>query len=331
MPANRPRRRRRSSKRVNRMTQQFVAFGGNEPAGQYLRQTRDECQKSQDELRANVTACILLKFTEFDKALFASWQYVLTLWPALVGAIVALGPEPANMSFDNICPAVLGGVFELLQNRVDLYESVKNEPEAIEQGSSKDEAQTPKTSVVANRSSQLRFRRVKVRSVFSLWLRILVHQWRREKYRILIRDPSTHRFWWLFLCGRALLGIGRITMFALGSITMGNILIMPVPDHVYLFVFAIVYYSVSRYLWPAFCTNGNHGADLVVFVRSIKSIGAAPVKCSNERVWSDLDERILSTMLARIQSTQIYFDRCRSVMVWLNQGVDLITVHRRFI
>ena len=372
------------------MSQQFVAYGGNVNAGAYLRQTRQECtellqpQTSGSELRGNVTACILDKFTQFDNALYASRNYILTLWPAFVGAIVALAPDPANMIFDNVwwaalfaitcgglpgldssasplhhveahsdaegramceawtfdvsrpkamakthtmglktrgkgrirmewmgfflglslwlafvvyfghtlyptvnfafpieilgcavwyyisaSPAVLDCLFELAHDRVDLYEIVRSDGDSLDQAPSTGDEDKSKRLAEVRELSQRRFQKVKVRSVLSLWLRIVVHQWRRERYRILIRDSSAHRFWWFFLIGKALVGIGRMTVFAMGSVSMGNILFMPVPDDLYLFVLLLFNTAVPRQLWPAFWTNGNRGADLVVFVRNI--------------------------------------------------------------
>lgn len=367
------------------MSQQFVAFGSSIAAGPYLQQTRDECiqliqPKTGEERRANVSACILEKFTEIDKSLYASRQYILTLWPAFVGAIVGFAPDPAFMVYDNVwwaslfavtsgglpgldnsaspphhveahseqegrsmceaweytaampklmsksetmgdqtrgkayiqlewisfaiscalwlgfciyfgqtlepaldfsfpnqvvkgavwyyiscSPAVLGALFELAQSRVDLYEPAVDGPEdgeeialtAIRNGTTSSSTPAP------------RFEKVKCGSVFGLWLRLAVHQWRRTKYRILVRDASAHPF---FLIGRAMVGIGRMTVFALGSVTMGNILLMPVPDDLYLFILLLFATSVPRQLWPAFWANGNRGADLVVFVNSITLI-----------------------------------------------------------
>ncbi|KAG8530205.1 uncharacterized protein KY384_004705 [Bacidia gigantensis] len=87
----------------------MTGYGAKKNAGLYLSQLRDECthrfganQHQDDRLRTNITGCILETFTEYDKALFASRQYILTLWPAFVGAIVALAPDPASMIYDNI-------------------------------------------------------------------------------------------------------------------------------------------------------------------------------------------------------------------------------------
>ncbi|KAI4162377.1 MAG: hypothetical protein LQ342_003943 [Letrouitia transgressa] len=383
------------------MGQQYIAFGAVDgmDVGAYYRQTRADCvqliqPKNNLERTANVTACILDKFTEFDKALFASRQYILTLWPAFVGAIVALAPDPANMIYDNIwwsalfcitcgglpgletssspphhieapsdtegrttcetwqydisrpkkmskshtmgfaargvgyiwmewisfflsltlwlafivyfgytlkpalnfsflrylegavwyyisaSPAVLAAIFELLQNRVDLYEPIKGS-DTTEERPIEEKASAATIMDVAGRASQSQqqqyYKRVEGSSVLALWPRILMHQWRRDKYRILVRDRTKHRYAWLFVIGRAMVGIGRVTVFALGSVTMGNILLMPVPDDLYLFVLLLFTTAVPRQLWPAFWTNGNRGADLVVFVNDVKLAGASLV------------------------------------------------------
>lgn len=98
----------------------YTAWGGypNQFAGPHLSRTRNECaQELKLDLndlspasRGNITGCILEKFTEFDKALYASRQYILTLWPAFVGAIVALTPDPSSMIYDNVWWAILFGI-----------------------------------------------------------------------------------------------------------------------------------------------------------------------------------------------------------------------------
>ena len=369
-----------------KMNQQYYGFGTREDAGPYLVQIRQTCvdlvqPKTADELKYNVTGCILNKFTELDKALYSSRQYILTLWPAFVGAIVALAPDPSSMVYDNIwwsglfaitsgglpglesaspphhveanseregrtmcetwifnpsmpkamskrdtmgssaqgmghvylewasfflsfalwlffcvyfghtlkpaidftyekyylegavwyyisaAPAVSGLIFELIRNRVDLYEPA-DRPEEGKEGSLRmgEEGQT--ISLI----QQQHFNHVKVRSVFSLWLRILRHQWRRSQYRILVRDHQSHRTEWFFVLGRGAVGMSRVVIFAMGSITMGNILLMPVPDDFYLFVLLLFTTSLPRQLWSAFWTNGNRGADLVVWVSTVKMI-----------------------------------------------------------
>jgi hypothetical protein len=289
------------------MNNSTYGYGTREASGPYLAKTRQACMdlvqpKTAEELRANVTGCILTKFTELDKALYSSRQCILTLWPAFVGAVVAIGPDPSSMVYDNIwwsglfaitsgglpgmesaspphhveahseregrtmcetwqfnpfmpkamskrdtmgsstrgtgyiyfewasfflsfalwlsfyvyfsrtlkpaldfiyekqwlegavwyyisaSPAVGGLIFELMRNRVDLYEPA-DIPEEDIQGSSRkgEEGQT------ISRVQQQHFNHVKVRSVFGLWLRILLHQWRRSQYRILVRDHQSHR------------------------------------------------------------------------------------------------------------------------------------------
>jgi hypothetical protein len=66
--------------------------------------------------------------------------------------------------------------------------------------------------------------------------------------------------------------MGRMAVFAVGSITMGNILLMPIPDDFYLFILLLFTTSVPRQLWPAFWANGNRGADLVVWASTVKMI-----------------------------------------------------------
>ena len=370
---------------------QYVGYSGTSDVGQYLRQTRDDCIRLlQPNTRLgytqNVTACIFDKFTEFDKSLYSSRQYILTLWPAFIGAIVALAPDPSSMVYDNIwwsalfcvtsgglpgldngaspphhvethsnldgrtmcetwtydvsrpkalskaqtmapnsrgrghiamewiaftlglalwmafnlyfaftlqsaavifnfwarlsqgavwyyisaSPAIIGVIFELLRDRVELYEPIGNSS-TVEEATLKSQTSAATATHTARQTSDQRhYRRVQVASVFSLWLRILGHQWYRRSYRILVQDYIAHRCWWFFMIGRGLVGIARITIFALGSVTMGNILLMPVPDDLYLFVLLLFTTAIPRQLWPAFWMNGNRGADLVVFVHDLR-------------------------------------------------------------
>ena len=368
------------------MSQHFVAFGApDESPGKYLHQLRENCTSllRPENHRTNVTACILDKFTELDKAMFASRQYILTLWPAFIGAIVALAPDCANMVYDNLwwaalfavtcgglpgldkssspphhvearseqegrqmceawkrtsarpklmsktetmgnrtrgrsyiflewccfaigsalwlafciyfgltlgppidfnyphkvvrgaawyysscSPAVALLILELMQNRIDLYE-----PSATTHfHQSLQIATGDKSAQAAAVSQPIRtYERVKTGNAMSLWLRIVRHQWCRTKYRILIRDQSTH---WFFLLGRAAVGIGRVAIFAFGSTEMGDIILMPVPSDLYLFILLIFTTVVPRQFWSAFWTNGNRGADLVVFVNTLQLAGS---------------------------------------------------------
>ena len=190
-----------------------------------------------------------------------------TLKPALDFVYQKYWLEGAVWYYVSAGPAVGGLIFELMRNRVDLYEPADRPEEDIEWSSRKgDEGQT--ISLVQPK----RFIHIKVRSVFSLWLRILLHQWRRSQYRILIRDPQSHWTEWFFVLGRSVVGMSRMAVFATGSIAMGNILLMPVPDDLCLFILLLFTTSVPRQLWSAFWTNGNRGADLVVWVSTVKII-----------------------------------------------------------
>ena len=161
-------------------------------------------------------------------------------------------------------PAVLALIFELLQDRVELYEPGDTGELLMEQRQNRSISST--TPPV--------FKKFRHSTVFTLWPRIALHQWRRSKYRILIRDSSSH---WFFLVGKAAVGIGRVAVFAWSSTTMGNILMIPVPDDLYLFIILLFTTAIPRQLWPGFWTNGNRGADLVVFVNSVRLIGLDPV------------------------------------------------------
>lgn len=374
------------------MGQQFIGYGSNLPPGPYLKGVRQHCidlvkPQNSNQLRDNVTACMLATFTETDKVLFAARQYILTLWPAFVGAIVALAPDPAYMVYDNIwwaalftitsgglpgldsssspphhveahsesegrtmceswqytaarpklmsktetlgtrtrgmgyvrlewisffvgislwlafciyfgatlqdagiiltlsnafnpvkgalwyyiscSPAIFGAIVELLQNRVEIYDPVPavNHDET-QMGSLKGENGVVPSSELAHT-----YQKVIVSSVFAVWLRIAKHQWRRSKYRILIRDPSSH---WFFLIGGVMTGVGRIAIFAFASIVMGNIVFLPVENDLYLGILLLAATSIPRQLWPAFWKNGNRGADLVVFVNSIMLTEVGP-------------------------------------------------------
>lgn len=68
-------------------------------------------------------------------------------------------------------PAVTGLVFELMRNRVNLYEPADRPEEEIEGASRRGEE-----GQIVSLLGQKHFNYVKVRSVFSLWLRILRQQ-----------------------------------------------------------------------------------------------------------------------------------------------------------
>lgn len=54
---------------------------------------------------------------------------------------------------------------------------------------------------------------------------------------------------------------------------MGEILLMPVPDDFNLFMLLLLITAVPRQLWPGFWANGHRGAELVVWVNTIKLPG----------------------------------------------------------
>ena len=380
------------------MNTKLDGYGYNptEDAAVYVARTRQLCidlvrakmlnepnvNMTGNDLKANVTGCILDKFTEVDKVLFSSRQYILTLWPAFVGAIVALAPDPSRMVYDNIwwsclfaltsgglsglntaspphhveayseragqamcerwqydpskpramskgetmgplsrgacyirlewaafflsiavwvsfcscfgltvqsaldfvydkyrlpgfvwylmsaSPAICGLTLELMRDRVDLYEPVDRHQAGLHIISSS--ADERRTSSLASEQS---FRHIRLKSVFSLWLRILQHQWRRSRYRLLVHDQRSCKTELIFAFGRGIVTMGRLIIFAMGSISMGNIVLMSVPDDLYLFALLLFTTSIPRQLWPAFWMNGNRGADLVVWVRRVKMTG----------------------------------------------------------
>lgn len=102
--------------------------------------------------------------------------------------------------------------------------------------------------------------------MFHVWLRVIRHQWRRSEYRLLVKPSSTHPY---FLLVRAFVGLGRVAVFAMGSAAMGNILLMPIPQNLWLFIFLLFTCGVPRLMFPGFWSNSARGADLVVFVRPV--------------------------------------------------------------
>jgi hypothetical protein len=380
-----------------------------------LTTAREECRaliqpKNRFEYNNYVTECVFSKFGEVEKAVFASRQYILTLWPAFVGFICGLSSDPSIMVYDNLwwsvlfaltcsglpgmsdktpphhievlstsegrgfcerwvfnpekpqavsrtkanrhfnarpirvrfewvaflfsvaiylifcalfaytlkdsvslsfpihqwaqwlapavwyyisaSPAVWAAINELLQNRVQLFEPIPIEESRDEYQHDRDEkhvdipvsrlqsagllssstdstestGQFPIHKPLGSPTAHVSYALVKTRSVFHMWWRILRHQWQRSQYRILIKPRSKH---WFFLISGAGAGIGRIVVFALGSITMGNVLLMPVPNDLALFVLLLFVTAIPRHLWPEFWEDGARGADLVVWVKPV--------------------------------------------------------------
>lgn len=204
---------------------------------------------------------------------FALWlpfcvYFGITLKPALDITFENDPVAGAVWYYVSAGPAIIGLIFELIRNRVDLYEPTNRSNGGT--GASTKEAGEQAT---VSPGEQQRFHCVIVGSVFSLWLRILRHQWQRSQYRILVRNRQSTRNEWFFVLGRAMAGMFGIAIFTVGSITMGNIILMPVPNDLYLFVLVLFTTAVPRQFWPAFWENGNRGADLVVWVKTVKVIG----------------------------------------------------------
>ena len=354
------------------MGKEYIGYTSHLVIGDYLHQTRADCideiqPSSVYTLRSNISECIFDKFTEYEKTIFASRQYILTLWPAFVGAIVSASPDASLLIYDNIwwstlfaltcgglpgqdasdlpthhikasslyearamvaathsyskfqtmggrnrntgyvflewftmfisygiylafciffgyslkdsvamsfptpqwlapaawyyiscTPAILGILVEVPQNRFDLYEPTLHGASGIDR--------SPLMSEEVQAQPAPLYTKVEGNSI-SIWLRIIRHQWQRSRYRIIVRHESRH---WFFVLGRSAVGIGRITVFALGSVAMGNVLFMPVPNDLFLFVLLLFVTAVPRQLWPAFWANGNRGADLVIFVKDLR-------------------------------------------------------------
>ena len=96
------------------MGQQYIGYGFNGSAGPYLRKTREDCisliqPKTVAELHSNVSACILDKITDLDQV-YTSRQYILILWPAFIGAVITLAPDPRQIVYDNLRWSVLFAV-----------------------------------------------------------------------------------------------------------------------------------------------------------------------------------------------------------------------------
>lgn len=94
-------------------------------------------------------------------------------------------------------PAFMACCLAVLQNQVELYSPVNEDSEVAQDSSSKGSDRTAKNPpMTTHRTLQQKcFKHAEVRSRFTLWLRILVLQWRRQRYPILVQDATIHRFW----------------------------------------------------------------------------------------------------------------------------------------
>jgi len=183
-----------------------------------------------------------------------------------------------------ISPApALGAILfsEIWQHRFELYEP--EERDSTESWTSDSKASgvlssallsTTTTSVATafpttpERASILAvsYHRVNTPTLLHVWSRVIMHQWHRRYYRLLIKPSSKNPY---FLLIRLLVGLGRIGVFALGSTWMGNIILVPIPQDLWLFTLLLITSAIPRLLFPSFWSNGARGADLVVVVRPI--------------------------------------------------------------
>ena len=108
--------------------------------------------------------------------------------------------------------------------------------------------------------------RVNTPTIFHVWSRVILHQWHRRYYRLLVK-PSSQRPYFLLI--RVMVALGRISLFAWGSAWMGDILLMPMPQDLLLFVLLLFTSAIPRIVFPHLWSNGARGADLVVYVKLV--------------------------------------------------------------
>lgn len=141
-------------------------------------------------------------------------------------------------------PALLAILLsEIWQNRVELYEVGDSDNATTREilGNYKihtavSSALFSATSIAALPATTLRLEQASVLAVpyykvntptaIHVWSKILAHQWHRRRYRVLIKPQSAKIY---ILIVRFIVGIARIAVFAFGSISMGDIIFMPVP------------------------------------------------------------------------------------------------------
>ena len=188
-----------------------------------------------------------------------------TLKPALDVTFDSVWAAGAMWYYMSASPAVIGLVFELMRNRVDLYDLLKDPREnskglrerAKRDKSCRCEDKNASTMSMSDQSPASGCGSHGIsgddRSIVS-------------SFEII----SLIDMEWVFVLGRAVAGGIRIVIFIVGPITMGNIILMPVPDDLYLFILLLFTTGVPRQFWSAFWTNGNRGADLVVWFKTVK-------------------------------------------------------------
>ena len=216
------------------------------------------------------TFCIIL-YVAFNT------YFVYTLQDAICVAIgeLRLWVAPAVWYWLSAAPALGLMLPEVVQNRTVLFE-----PDS-EQGSIQERHKTttkgrivpmliPTTytgiSAAAPGLIGQHYRSVDDLNFLQTWCRIAQHQWRRSKYRVLVRPPITH---WYRQVWRLCFQFGRIVVFSVGSIVMGNTLLMPIPNDLICLVILMFLTGISRLSFPGIWANGARGADLVVIVRPL--------------------------------------------------------------
>lgn len=177
-------------------------------------------------------------------------------------------------------PALLAIMLsEIWQNRVELYEKGERD-NSIELAGNDCKTNTaissallstasvsalPATTLTLEPASVLAvpYHKADAPTAIRVWSRILMHQWYGRSYRLLIKPHSMSYY---FLLVRLIVGIARIAVFAFGSISMGDIIFMPVPQDFTLFVLLIFTTAIPRIVFPGLWATRTQGADLVVFV-----------------------------------------------------------------
>jgi hypothetical protein len=98
---------------------------------------------------------------------------------------------------------------------------------------------------------------------FSIWMRILSHQFANTPYRLLVIDDGDRFSKGLF---DLIVGGLRLGLFLFGSVTQGSLIVMPTPtDSILLGVIALATF-LPRAFWSRNWRRSGDGADRVVFV-----------------------------------------------------------------
>lgn len=231
-------------------------------------------------------------------ALFLAWNIVfaITLTKSICLALPTSGASPGVWYWISAVPGFSQALLHLAQNNVEIFlpmptgipsgtnrsallqgkESL-NDREPMDFVATRIAASTAvavapalsprESSTPPNDLTTICYQRLETRSGPHTWLCILRHQWHRRPYRLLVKQAP--KGWnWFNAMFELYIAFWRLTMFALGSIVMANVVLMPIPNDLVLFVLLIFMTATPRFFWPAFWTKGKRGADLVVFVKT---------------------------------------------------------------